>query len=79
MALIPKKILEKYKNLVAELNQHNHHYYVLDNPSVPDSEYDRQMRKLQEMEVSHPDIATEDSPTQRVGGMALQSFSQKHR
>ena len=79
MALIPKKILEEYKNLVAELNQHNHHYYVLDNPSVPDSEYDRQMRKLQDMEVSHPDIATEDSPTQRVGGMALQSFSQiKH-
>ena len=76
MALIPKKILEEYKNLVAELNQHNHHYYVLDNPSVPDSEYDRQMRKLQDMEVSHPDIATEDSPTQRVGGMALQSFSQ---
>lgn len=79
MALIPKKILEEYKNLVAELNQHNHRYYVLDNPSVPDSEYDRQMRKLQDMEVSHPDIATEDSPTQRVGGMALQSFSQiKH-
>ena len=76
MALIPKKILEEYKNLVAELNQHNHHYYVLDNPSVPDSEYDRQMRKLQEVEVSHPDIVTEDSPTQRVGGMALQSFSQ---
>ena len=79
MALIPKKILDEYKNLVAELNQHNHRYYVLDNPSVPDSEYDRQMRKLQDMEVSHPDIATEDSPTQRVGGMALQSFSQiKH-
>ena len=79
MALTPKKILEEYKNLVAELNQHNHRYYVLDNPSVPDSEYDRQMRKLQDMEVSHPDIATEDSPTQRVGGMALQSFSQiKH-
>ena len=79
MALIPKKILEEYKNIVAELNQHNHRYYVLDNPSVPDSEYDRQMRKLQDMEVSHPDIATEDSPTQRVGGMALQSFSQiKH-
>ena len=79
MALIPKKILEEYKNLVAELNQHNHRYYVLDNPSVPDSEYDRQMRKLQDMEVSHPDIATEDSPSQRVGGMALQSFSQiKH-
>ena len=76
MALIPKKILEEYKNLVAELNQHNHRYYVLDNPSVPDSEYDRQMRKLQEVEVSHPDIVTEDSPTQRVGGMALQSFSQ---
>ena len=50
MASIPESIFEEYKQLVAELNQHNHRYYVLDDPSVPDSEYDRQMRALQEIE-----------------------------
>jgi NAD-dependent DNA ligase len=38
MALIPETTFQEYSNLVAELSQHNHHYYVLDNPSVPDSE-----------------------------------------
>ena len=79
MALIPETTFQEYSNLVAELSQHNHHYYVLDNPSVPDSEYDRQMRKLQGIEELYPNIITQDSPTQRVGGVALQSFSQiKH-
>ena len=76
MASIPESIFEEYKQLVAELNQHNHRYYVLDDPSVPDSEYDRQMRALQEIERVYVDAVAEDSPTQRVGGAALQSFSQ---
>ena len=63
MALIPETTFQEYSNLVAELNQHNHHYYVLDNPSVPDSEYDRQMRKLQGIEELYPNIITQDSPT----------------
>lgn len=54
MALIPETTFQEYSNLVAELSQHNHHYYVLDNPSVPDSEYDRQMRKLQGIEELYP-------------------------
>lgn len=79
MTSIPESTLAEYKQLVAELNQHNHRYYVLDDPSVPDSEYDRQMRVLQEIERVYADVVAEDSPTQRVGGIALQSFSQiKH-
>ena len=62
--------------LRAELDQHNYRYYVLDEPSVPDAEYDRLFRELQALEAEHPELVTEDSPTQRVGGAALSAFSQ---
>jgi len=62
--------------LRAELDQHNYRYYVLDEPSVPDAEYDRLFRELQALEAEHPDLVTADSPTQRVGGTALSAFSQ---
>jgi DNA ligase (NAD+) len=58
-----------------ELARHNHRYYVLDDPSVPDAEYDRLMRRLRELEAQHPDLVTPDSPTQRVGGAALEAFT----
>nr|WP_314875733.1 NAD-dependent DNA ligase LigA [uncultured Pseudomonas sp.] len=62
--------------LRAELDQHNYRYYVLDEPSIPDAEYDRLFNELQALEAEHPQLVTPDSPTQRVGGSALAAFSQ---
>ena len=76
MENIPEHVLIDYERLKDELNQHNHRYYVLDDPSVPDSEYDRQMRQLQEIEQQYPALATVDSPSQRVGGEPLSGFTQ---
>lgn len=79
MSSIPENILRQYQDLVEELNKHNHRYYVLDDPTVPDSEYDRQLRELQSIEGHYREIIALDSPSQRVGGAALSSFSQiKH-
>lgn len=61
-----------------QLNEWNHQYYVLDNPTVSDYEYDRQLRLLEELEAKHPEEITPDSPTQRVGGEALTSFAPVH-
>jgi DNA ligase (NAD+) len=57
------------------LHQHAHRYYVLDDPSVPDAEYDRLFRELQALEAAHPELLTPDSPTQRVGGKPLDQFA----
>lgn len=62
------------KWLRAELNRHNHAYYVLDNPTIPDAEYDKLFRELQAIEEAHPDLIIPDSPTQRIGGAALSQF-----
>jgi len=58
------------------INHYNYLYYVADNPEVPDSEYDRVFRELQQLEQSHPELKTPDSPTQRVGGEALDKFAE---
>lgn len=76
MQQIPDDVLREYEHLKDALNQHNHRYYVLDDPSVPDSEYDRQMRALQAIEAQYPELLSDDSPSQRVGGKALESFTQ---
>ena len=60
--------------LRAQIAQHDHAYYVLDAPSLPDAEYDRLFRELQTLESTHPELCTPDSPTQRVGGKALAQF-----
>ncbi|CAI8163084.1 MAG: DNA ligase [Cellvibrionales bacterium UBA7375] len=79
MLNIPEAVHQRYQRLKSELNQYNHAYYVLDDPSVPDSEYDRLMRELQDIETKYAELQTPDSPSQRVGGKALDSFSQvKH-
>lgn len=57
-----------------EIELHNHRYYVLDDPQVPDSEYDRLMRELKALEQAHPELVTAESPTQRVGGAPLSEF-----
>ncbi len=59
-----------------ELTQHDYRYYVLDEPAVPDAEYDRLMNELKELESAHPDLVTPDSPTQRVAGMAAAEFAE---
>ncbi|TVT84856.1 NAD-dependent DNA ligase LigA [Pseudomonas sp. H3(2019)] len=72
MTVVEKRILE----LRAELDQHNYRYYVLDEPSIPDAEYDRLFHELKALETSNPELVTVDSPTQRVGGAALAAFTQ---
>ncbi|UCF23592.1 MAG: NAD-dependent DNA ligase LigA, partial [Ralstonia sp.] len=61
--------------LRAELNRYAHEYYVLDQPSVPDAEYDRLYRELEALEAAHPELKTPDSPTLRVGGAVLPEFA----
>ena len=65
--------IEQLKNT---LNLYNHQYYVLDEPSVPDAEYDRLMQALVALEIDHPAFKSIDSPSQKVGGAPLKSFSQ---
>src|SRR6266513_1140585 len=62
------------ETLREELRRHEHAYYVLDNPEITDAEYDATMRRLQALEVLHPELATEDSPTRRVGGKPREGF-----
>ncbi|AYQ29591.1 NAD-dependent DNA ligase LigA [Polaromonas sp. SP1] len=61
--------------LRAELHLHAHRYYVLDEPTIPDAEYDRLFKELQALEAAHPELLTADSPTQRVGGKPLDQFA----
>ncbi len=72
----PSDIEQQLQQLRDSINQHNYRYYALDDPSVPDAEYDRLMRELQQLESDYPDLVTEDSPTQRVGAEPLEGFSQ---
>lgn len=65
---------KKVKDLQRLLNQYNYEYHVLDQPSVPDAEYDRLMRELLELEEQFPELKTPDSPTLRVGGEVLDMF-----
>jgi DNA ligase (NAD+) len=59
-----------------QLRYHNHRYYVLDDPEIPDAEYDRLFRELQALEAQHPELVTPDSPTQRVGVTPLSEFGE---
>ncbi|MCP4584637.1 NAD-dependent DNA ligase LigA [Pseudoalteromonas sp.] len=69
-------IFEQISQLRAQLEEHNHNYYVLDAPSIPDAEYDRLMRELSALEQANPEFQSPDSPTQKVGGAALDKFEQ---
>ncbi len=69
-------IQKRVDTLREEINSHNYSYYVLDNPEVPDSEYDRLLNELSDIEQQHPELITPDSPTQRVGATPLDSFSE---
>ena len=75
-----KALMQQIEQLRDQLREHNYHYYVLDNPVIPDVEYDRLFRQLQELERAHPELITRDSPTQRVGDKPLDEFAQvQHR
>ena len=62
-----QKILDEVARLRAELDDANYRYYVLDDPTLTDADYDRRLLRLQEIEDAHPELVTADSPTQRVG------------
>jgi DNA ligase (NAD+) len=65
---VPSAVHRRARDLRSELERHNHNYYVLAAPTVPDAEYDRLFRELQDLEQQYPELRTPDSPTQRVGG-----------
>ncbi len=67
-------VKERMEQLAAQLEQANHEYYVLDDPSMPDFEYDRLLRELEDLEKAHPEYASAQSPTRRVGGEAASQF-----
>ena len=73
--MLPDEVRQRAKSLRDQLNHHNYCYYVLDAPEVPDAEYDRLFRELQALEAQYPQLLTADSPTQRVGGQALDAFA----
>ncbi|MEH8017976.1 NAD-dependent DNA ligase LigA [Rheinheimera muenzenbergensis] len=71
-----QSLLQQVQHLRQQLEQYSYQYYVLDNPTVPDAEYDQLYRQLQQLESEHPELITADSPTQRVGAVPLSKFGQ---
>lgn len=76
MSTANRDAADRMEQLRQIITEHNHRYYVLDDPQVPDAEYDRLFRELQDLEASHPDLVTPDSPTRRVGANAETSFEE---
>ncbi|OED43111.1 DNA ligase (NAD(+)) LigA [Endozoicomonas sp. (ex Bugula neritina AB1)] len=72
----PSQVEQEILQLREQLEQHNYRYYVLDDPDIPDSEYDRLLQQLKHLEKEFPEFITPESPTQRVGGKPLESFGQ---
>lgn len=73
---VPADIVEQSAILRTEISFHNNRYYVLDDPEVPDAEYDRLFRELQALEEQYPALVSSDSPTQRVGATPLSGFEE---
>lgn len=75
-----KQAAKRVQQLIQQLDEHNYHYYVMDSPKIPDAEYDRLFKELQQLELEFPKLADPASPTQRVGGAALSAFKKvKHQ
>jgi DNA ligase (NAD+) len=70
------KPAQRVEQLREQIRFHNYRYYVLDDPQIPDAEYDRLLRELQALEAEHPELVSEDSPTQRVGATPLSAFGE---
>jgi len=75
---ITDALIERAEQLREQLHHHAHRYYVLDDPEIPDAEYDRLFQELQALETQHPELLTPDSPTQRVIGKVLDGFVPVH-
>ena len=69
-----EQIKSEYEQLCKQAEQHNFNHYVLDDPTIEDDEYDRLMRRIKEIEAENPEIVSESSPTQHVGGYAINTF-----
>src|SRR5210317_2239357 len=69
-------VAQEVESLRERIDNWNHQYYVLDQPTVPDAEYDRCMRRLVELETAHPELRSNDSPSQRVGAAPQDRFHQ---
>jgi DNA ligase (NAD+) len=67
-------VQQQIQALREELNQHNYNYYVLDNPTISDFEFDTKLKQLQDLEAQYPEFFDENSPTQRVGGAITKNF-----
>jgi DNA ligase (NAD+) len=76
----PAAVRKKLESLRDQVRHHNYRYHVLDDPEIPDAEYDRLMRQLQKLERDYPDQVTTDSPTQRIGAEPMSAFrTVRHR
>ncbi|MCS5583046.1 MAG: NAD-dependent DNA ligase LigA, partial [Pseudomonadales bacterium] len=71
-----KNVVQLVASLRQQINHHNHQYHTLDQPRVSDAEFDRLFRDLKALEQEHPDLVSDDSPTQRIGSVPLPAFSQ---
>ncbi|MEV4120437.1 NAD-dependent DNA ligase LigA [Micromonospora sp. NPDC049645] len=71
----PPQVRERHATLSQELTEHQYRYYVLDTPTIPDADFDRQLRELEALEAEFPALRTPDSPTQRVGGTFSTDFT----
>ena len=67
---------QEIQSLRERIDDWNYQYYVLDQPTVPDAEYDRLLRELEALEAAHPELVTPDSPTQRIGAEPLKAFGE---
>ena len=76
MPPVSEEVIKQYKSLISELNSHNHHYHVLDDPKISDAEYDFLLRDLIKLEQQYPSIFDINSPSQRVGAPPLEAFEQ---
>ena len=68
--------IQEILDLRHELEQANYEYYVLDNPAMSDYDFDQKLRHLEKLEAAHPELASADSPTQRVGGKVAEGFDE---
>lgn len=76
----PHTVLQQAEKLHEKLNEHNYRYYILDDPSISDAEYDQLFQQLKKLEEQYPALITSDSPTQRVGAQPLKEFAEvNHR
>ena len=71
-------IQDRVSFLRNEINKHNYNYYVMDNPTISDFEYDELFKELKDIEEAHPELVSEDSPTHRVGSISEKFEEYKH-